>query len=304
MADTPNRTVFVAQVSEPMQKYRENLVKELEHSGCTVMHATPSEISTEEVREILNGCDAAVHILSNQDFQPNASGKGMEELQVNYSVQNFLNHKVLSDPTQNGFKIYAWHLKSNSENIFVEEQLPRHITKVQQLEEVEFLRTNFEQFKYYLLNHIGQEVGSEQQSDFYIRGNDETNIYFIHDAVDIKPAKKYIDELKKRGYSVLVPDFGEDIIATRKQHLDALKTFDIAIIYSAESSENWATMKVMDVLKSPGMGRQRTLLAKALIMAEEDAQKLPAMVKDFEFISTQNGDAKSHIDDLFLRLQI
>ena len=297
MPNTTNKIVFFAEVSEEMKKYKENLIKELEHSGCTVKQASFFDLENENIREIIGQCEASIHILSDQDFKHNSLGKGIEELQINYSVQQFLGDRLLTDQVENRFKIYAWHLKSGSENIFVEENLSHHLRKIQQLDEVEFVRTNFEDFKYYLLQQI-RNTSTVDSDEFYIKGNENINIYFLFDSSDENHAKEYIEYLNQRGFNVFTPNFDGDIITSRQMHNNNLKKFDIALIYAKNASINWINMKVMDILKSPGLGREKNILGKAIMTIHANANSIPMARQGFEIVSTDSGTVKSQIDQI------
>ena len=180
------------------------------------------------------------------------------------------------------FVVYAWHPKSSTENIYNEERVPSHIMNIQQLEEVDFLRSNFEDFKYYLLKKI-EEDNLEVEDRFYIKGSDNLSIYFLFDAIDKEEAEQYIDYLEKRGFTVFSPLFESDIMAVRQMHSSCLKKFDMAIIFAKDANINWVNMKIMDILKSPGLGREKRILGKAVIAAEQNLKLLNLSGRGFDY---------------------
>lgn len=301
MPDIANKIIFLAEVSDEMKKYKVNLIKELEHNGCTIKEVSNSDLEPDGARDIIEKCEVAIHLLSDQDFNINEAGKGFEEVQINYSIQKFLSQKLFANHSENGFKIYAWHPKSSAENIFTEESLSGHLKRIQLLDEVEFLRTNFEEFKYYLLNKIGIE-SSEEVDEFYIKGTDHLCIYFLYDVVDDESVKEYIEYLNSRGFIVLTPDFSGDILSARKTHTNSLKKFDIAIIYANSASAEWTNMKIMDILKSPGMGREKNILGKGVFASEHKKKFLPMLGRGFEMISIDSGSVKSQLDEFLQNL--
>ncbi len=52
----------------------------------------------------------------------------------------------------------------------------------------------------------------------------------------------------------------------RKHHIDNLRTFDAAIIYKGKVNDQWVRMKVLDLLKAPGLGRNKPIKGKAVVM--------------------------------------
>jgi hypothetical protein len=301
MSEFFNKVVFFAEVSDEMKEYKENLIKELEHLGCRIKKAYESDLENEHIREIIEQCDASVHILGDHDFSIQPSGKGMEELQINYSVQHFLGSRLLTDQPESRFKIFAWHRRSSDGNIFVEEHLSNHLKKIQQLDEVEFVRSNFENFKSYLIRQIKNQE-SEESEEFYIKGSKNFNIYFVHDSSDRAQAEKYIEYLNQRGFKVFIPSFDSDIISSRQIHENYLKKFDIALIFAENASINWINMKVMDILKAPGLGREKEITGSAILTSSSNANSIPLANRGFEIISTESGTVKSRIDQILHKL--
>lgn len=287
--------IFFAEVSDKLQGYKDNLIQELKNNGCIIKQASLASDDIDQLRQTIEQCDAAIHILSDQDFKQDSSDKGREEIQVNCSVQHYLSQKLLSDSSESDFKIYAWHQKASSESIFQEEKVAPHLRKIQQHEEVDFLRTNFEEFKYYLLKRI-ENIATEELDEFYIKGNDSISIYFLHDAVDKEAASEYIDYLNVRGYTVFSSVFGGDIMTLRQTHTNYLKKFDIALIFGKEAGANWINMKILDILKSPGLGREKSILGKAICIPDHKRNLLAMTSRGFEIIDIENDVVKRQLD--------
>ena len=290
-----NVKVFFACVAEEMKAYKEILVKELEHYGCVIKNAENCAENAENARELIAQCEVAIHILSDRDYGISSSGKGIEESQIHYSVQHLLSQKLISDSLENYFRIFAWHPRSYSQHIYEEEQIPAHLKKIQQLDEVDLLRTNFEDFKFYLLKKIEEDY-EEEVDEFYLKGSNRKGIYFLYDASDQTEAEEYIEYLNKRGYTVFSPTFDNDIMAVRQMHTNCLKKFDIAIIFSEKASMNWVNMKIMDILKSPGLGREKPILGKAVFVPDQKIKFLPQMTRGFEIVATNKDSIKDQVE--------
>lgn len=302
MTTIPGVKVFLANVSDQMQTYRENLIKELEHYGCSVKQLDQSDQDIEKTRELIEQCEVAIHILSDHDYAFDSNGKGFEESQVHCSVQYYLSQQLIVEPTDHNFKVYAWYPKSYGQGS-EEAQIPDHLKKIQRLEEVELLRTNFEDFKFYLMNKIENDF-EEEIDKFYIKGNDRLSVYFLYDRLDQKKANEYISYLENRGYTVLTPKFDSDIVAVRQMHTNSLLKFDLAIIFADEASLNWINMKILDILKSPGLGRVKEILGKALFITGKAVNSLPPIGRGFEVISTDHNEPKDHIEEFLKKVAL
>ncbi|NJN28292.1 MAG: hypothetical protein HC819_21145 [Cyclobacteriaceae bacterium] len=281
MSNSNGKIVFVAETSAEMQAYKQNLMNELEHFGCQVYAGTTGPGMQDADFQLMQQCDVAIHLLSDLDKPVDKHEKGIEEAQIQTSVQYYLSQKLVATESS-GFKIFAWHPKSSSEDIFREKKVPRHLMKIQQLEEVELLRTNFEEFKYYLLKSLEQPA-IEVSDSFYIKGYEGQSIYFIYDQVDKQAVQPYIGYLKNRGFSVLTPIFEGDVFSIRKMHNSCLKKMDIAVIFSHLSGINWINMKIMDILKSPGLGREKPMLGRGIFADVEKKPALQAESRGFYF---------------------
>ena len=97
---------------------------------------------------------------------------------------------------------------------------------------------------------------------------------------------KYAEFLRKRRFTVLMPVFDNNILEVRRKHNDSLKKFDYAIIFSEKASINWINMKVMDILKSPGLGREKKVQGQAKLeqILYEDEEKRNLLISSVEDI--------------------
>jgi hypothetical protein len=286
--------VFFADVSDSMRKYKEILVTELTSAGCIVKEA-PKNL--QDFSEVLIQCDLAVHLLSDKDSKPDSHGKGFEESQVYLSVQRHLSQKLFAEFPENQFKIYAWYPKVKNGNFYKEDKVPSHLKKIEQLDEVELLRTGFEDFKFYLLRKIKSEQ-SEDLNEFYIKGANNRSIYFMYDVVDKFHADKYISQLTHRGFTLYTPSFDTDIITARQSHEKSLKKLDIAVVFAREASLNWINMKIVDLLKIPGLGRAREILETGIISTPEKLNQMNPMARKFKLISIEDGNVKEQLEEL------
>ncbi len=296
MGESERKRIFIAAVSSSMSSYKENLIKELENNGFEVGQFDGNIDEVERIPEIIGDYDLSIHLLSDRDEIIAQNGKGIEEQQILFTTQHALSAKLVAENHKDLFQIFAWHPKSRSESIFEEENLAPHLKKIQQLEEVEFLRTNFEDFKYYLIKNLETEELTISQERHFIKGDNNQNIYFLYDLADKDSAQAFLDYLKKRGYAVVSPKLDGDILSIRKFHNQSLKNFDLAIIYADKASVNWVNMKIMDILKSPGLGRDKEIKGKAIMMDESKIKMCPLAKRGFDFIPFDKNSSVSQID--------
>ena len=122
------------------------------------------------------------------------------------------------------------------------------------------------------------------------------SIYMMHDKVDRAAVKPFIDVMEKSGFTVLIPDYEGELLELRQKHINNLKNLDGAIIYKGNVNEQWVRMKALDLLKAPGFGRKKPILAKAIFTT-------PGSNLNSETFRSQNlrvveGDPASSLESL------
>ncbi len=303
MAESDGKKIFIAGISDQISWFRQNLKLELENNGYSVGFSDDFANDHDKIPEILPQYDVAIHLLSDSDNVITTTGKGLEEQLVLYSVQHHLNRRLFSALEDDQFKVFAWHPKSRSENIYVEESLAPHIKRIQQLEEVELLRTNFEEFKSYLFSGLEkQKIETIDQQ--YIKGSENQSIYFLHDTTDLAEAQRFVSYLKKRGYEVYTPQLKGDILSVRQAHNQSLINFDLAIIFANTAAISWVNMKIMDLLKASGLGREKEIAGKAVFMPAQKFKMCPLAQRGFQFIEYLDGGSEEMIDPFLNKNQV
>ncbi len=121
-------------------------------------------------------------------------------------------------------------------------------------------------------------------------------IYLIHDKVDHQDVKPYDDIIEKSGFNVLMPTFEGELLEQRIKHIENLRALDAAIIYKGKTNEQWVRMKALDLIKAPGFGRKKPIVAKA-ILASQDGIAQRETLKDQNFRVIE-GDSPSSLESL------
>ncbi|HLT74731.1 MAG TPA: hypothetical protein VKZ68_06580, partial [Ohtaekwangia sp.] len=131
---------------------------------------------------------------------------------------------------------------------------------VESQEGVEILQTSLEDFK-----NIMREELLEAVEKKHIDEGTGKSVYVIHDKVDHTDVKPFIQFLRDSGFDVLIPEFDGELLDLRQKHIENLRRLDGAIIYKGKVNEQWVRMKALDLLKAPGFGRKKPIVAKAII---------------------------------------
>jgi hypothetical protein len=122
-----------------------------------------------------------------------------------------------------------------------------------------------------------------------------TSVYLICDNRDSSEAVPVEECLFEQGYEVipsLAGDGGAHEVA--QYHRESLLTCDAALVYCGNSGLPWLRMKMFDLQKAQGWGRNRPMLTKGVYMtvAEHEAEKqrfrtheVPIVIKNPEQFS-------------------
>ena len=123
------------------------------------------------------------------------------------------------------------------------------------------------------------------------------------DKTEVVPIKK---ELIKAGLNVIEPDFANNPVEMRNYHLEQLKQFDLGIVFQGKVSPNWVKMKLLDMLKAPGLGRQKPILGKAIISGSGvKINKEIFQDIDVELLSVENDKSiAKQLDDFLESLSV
>ncbi|MDZ7608253.1 MAG: hypothetical protein U5K79_22335 [Cyclobacteriaceae bacterium] len=122
MSVKSDRRVFLADVSPEMEKYKENLISELKNYGCDIIELT-EPLSADNLTEVLEHCNLAIHMLSDNDFSVGKNKKGIEEEQLVLSVNHCVGRRLMAGFEEESFRVLAWHPKPVSESIYEDEKL-------------------------------------------------------------------------------------------------------------------------------------------------------------------------------------
>lgn len=287
------KSVYLATTGNDLSVQRNIIRRELQRHGFKVLPdknlpLTLDEL-TNDVNEYLNNSVFGIHLLGNSYGDiPEGSDKSIVDLQNRFASQidkgegKKLPRLIWIQPDQTK--------SSDKQRAFVE-NLQRDVTS---LEGAEVLQTPLEDFKNIMREEIfsNESFGIQEKETFHV-DKKKLNVYLIYDKIDKKPISPIIKQLVKAGLNVIEPDFDKNLLEVRKSHLEKLKHLDLAIVFQEKVNTNWVRMKLLDLLKAPGLGRVKPIVGKAII-AGHDVELNKDNFKDYEVELIQsNGKISS-----------
>lgn len=256
------RTIFLAETGHDLSIQRNIIRRELQRHGYVILPSQLLPNRAEElervVRKDLEEASLSIHLIGSAYGEiPEGSDRSSVDIQNKLAAE----HTVIKRSRKEEFSRLIWiapNLRnaSDKQKMFID-SLRRDI---EAQEGAEILQNPLEDFK----NIMREELLSSQNrtADQVTAGK---TIYLVHDKIDHQQVLPLVDVIQKSGFSVVFPAFEGDLMEVRKKHIENLRNFDAAIIYKGKVNDQWVRMKVLDLLKAPGFGRNKPIRGKAIV---------------------------------------
>lgn len=257
------QVVFLAECDPELYAARNNLKRDLRHQGAEVLsiNSKPGRRNhaNDDLTAMLGRCTASVHLID-------ISAEGSRVLQDEF-LETAVAHanRVKAGNTGPGFKIYVWLQLPSALN---GEQKAYHDSLIRRFESaasgLEFLAVNFEEFKAYLLRSVNLSAtgaGREGQANSI----QDHNFYVIYDRCDEPEAVQLVGAMRNSGTSVSASIYNQDLMAVRHLHQESLRRMDAAIVIAIRANPNWLAMKMMEIIKAPGLDRQTPIRRRIIV---------------------------------------
>ena len=283
----PNKrenTVYLAEVGKDLIVQRDMMRRELRSHGFEVLPKNPITGDREEmemaIKDNLSNSRLSLHLIG-EDYGERIKGHDLSLIDLQNEIAHEYTGIMVKENVKNDekkrFGRLIWisqAIKNITERqkIFIENIK----TEAALYQETEVLEVDLEEMKSIVIEEI--ETGGR----FYsvtreISGYKEPSktdsskiIYLILDKEDLEEGQAIAKVLKKIGFRVVQPIFEGALVDVRYIHQENLKRCDAAIIYFGNTSEAWIKTKLQDLMKSPGFGRIKKMLAKAVYFRDEN----------------------------------
>ncbi|HRI79701.1 MAG TPA: hypothetical protein PLR06_09225 [Cyclobacteriaceae bacterium] len=256
------KTIYLAETGHDLSIQRNIIRRELQRHGYVVLPGTvlPSREDELErvVRKDLESCSLSIHLIGSAYGEiPEGSERSVVDIQNKLAAE----HAVIKRSRKEEFSRLIWiapNLRnaSDKQKSFID-SLRRDI---EAQEGAEILQNPLEDFK----NIMREELLASQNKTTEQASGGKT-IYFVHDKIDHQQVLPLVDFIQKSGFNVVFPAFEGELMEVRKKHIENLRNFDGAIIYKGKVNDQWVRMKVLDLLKAPGFGRNKPIQGKAIV---------------------------------------
>jgi hypothetical protein len=256
------KTIYLAETGHDISIQRNIIKRELLRHGYLVLPnrtlpASLSEIEKEVKKDLLES-SVSIHLIGTAYGEiPDGADRSIVDIQNKLAAEVAAEKKEANET----FSRLIWissNLKtaSDRQKSFIENI--KRDTEAQ--EGAEILQNALEDFK----NIMREELLELHVKDI---GEKSTvkSVYFLFDRIDLNEVAPFKELATQLGFRILEPSFEGDLLDVRRNHIENLRNLDCAIIFRGKVNDQWARMKVLDLLKAPGFGRKKPILGKALI---------------------------------------
>jgi hypothetical protein len=310
------KTIYLASTGVDMVIQRDIIKRELIRHGYNVLpqHSLPKEIGALEsmVKEDIHNCRLSIHLVGEDyGYKPKGSDLSVVDIQ-NRIASDHTYEMVEYNKTADKklpFSRLIWvspELKNVTERqkIFIEDLK----SDAASLEEAEVLQITLPELKSIIREELmtgGRFRVKNDVSGYDISNEDGSKVvYLMADKNDRKESKPLKEYLEKSGLKVVTPSFEGDLVDIRFIHQENLRRCDASIIYFGNSTEAWIKTKLQDLLKAPGFGREKKLLAKAVYFNGHKEVDLKHYEKNNALVLGNNGGFKpDHLEPFLTKLE-
>ncbi len=299
-----DKTIYLASTGVDMVIQRDIIKRELIRHGYIVypQHSLPKEINALEamVKNDLQLCRLSIHLVGEDyGYRPKGSELSIVDIQNRlasshtYEMVEFNKTAEIKQP----FSRLIWvspELKNVTERqkIFIEDLK----SDAASLEEAEVLQITLPELKSIIREELitGGRFNTKREIKGYnLQAEDGVQvIYLMTDKKDKKDSTILKEYLEKAGFRVVMSSFEGDLVDIRYIHQENLRRCDASIIYFGNSTEAWIKTKLQDLLKAPGFGREKKLLAKAVYFNGKKDVDLKHYEKNNALVLGNNGGFK------------
>ena len=263
--DQQGNAVYLANTGQDLTGARSIIKRELIRHGFDVFPKTQRDGRLQEVQRDtlaeLKLCAYSIHLLG---ASYGSLVKGSE-----LSLMDLENDLASKQAAENpAFKRLIWispNLKRASEK---QKTFIQNIKRDKQASVgAEILQTSLEDFK----NTLWDELLDQKwvKDNLQNQKRDLPRLYLIYAPSDVQKAKELKSKLEKFEVELLEMPLQGSLMDLRAIHVNNLRDMDGAIVLQDHVNDQWVHMKLLDLLKAPGFGRNYPLLGRLMLSSSE-----------------------------------
>lgn len=268
------RVVYLAPTTSDLDGERDRIRRELLERGHMVIPETPLPLARQELERVVRGhlekCSVAIHLLgANYGITPEDSPESLSCLQLKMSAGHAREHDL---------KRYVWMPSLGAVEDTRQKDFLRQVQEDGSLQEqAEIMEGDFSLLKREVVRWL--EPPKAKPAVLNAGGDREDEkgppkVYLICEARDEEAVEPLEDYLFAQGLEVSLPAFDGTDADAEALHRENLMSCDAAIVYYGAAPKAWVDIKLRELLKAPGLGRDGAIEAqKVYVVPPGDRRK-------------------------------
>jgi hypothetical protein len=234
------------------------------------------------VLKYIDKSNLSIHLIGNH-YGLNHPGAQTDitELQLQYVTEYI--EALESDPalsSKSRLQRFIWlppDMKPADER---QEQLISQLRRdIEKLHRTDILQVPLELFKTLIVTRLKESSQKATEGD-EIRQDKTRMVYLIHDKRDEKDIQSIDKAISSKGIQTAKINYDDGDPNLVNIHKEMLIQCDAALVYHRSGSRTWLMSKLSDLMKAPGLGREKPMQAKGVLITGTDPGENISFPKD------------------------
>jgi hypothetical protein len=288
--------IFLAPTTRDLTKEYDTVKRELKEHGYHVVPDHPLPISVDELNESLEemvaDCVTSIHLMGDRyGLIPEGASTSISELLLRFT----------SEKAKDGLKRFIWSPRDFSD------AEPKQIELLERIQEdptlhsaAELIEGSISTLKRDIFRVIEeQNKKAEDDANKEVKPvTDSKLIYLICEQRDEETVEALEDYLFKEDLEVCLPAFDGDEADVKALHQDNLINCAGALVYYGAAPKAWVDIKLRDLIKAVGYGRENPITNQAVFIAPPHDHRKERYKSHNATIIRQSEDSFTPNDEL------
>ena len=288
--------IFLAPTTSDLTKEYDTVKRELKEHGYHVVPDHPLPLSADQINETLeemiSDCVTSIHLMGDRyGIIPEGATSSISEILLRFT----------SNKSKDGLKRFIWSPRDFSS------AEPKQIELLEKIQEdpelhssAELIEGSISTLKRDIFRLIEeQKKKAEADNTKEVQPiTDSKLVYLICEQRDEEAVEELEDYLFKEGLDVCLPAFDGDEADVKALHQENLINCAGAIVYYGTAPRAWVDIKLRDLIKAVGYGRETPITNQAVFIAPPNDHRKDRYKSHKAKIIRQNEDSFSPNDEL------
>jgi hypothetical protein len=293
---TGRQKIFLAPTTSELTKEYDTVKRELKEHGYHVVPDCPLPLSVNELNEALEemiiDCVTSIHLMGHHyGLIPESASSSLGEILLRFTA----------DKASSGLKRFIWSPRDFADGEAKQVELLEKIQEDPSLHSAaELIEGSIVTLKRDIFRVIQeQRKKAEADANKEIKPvNDSKLIYLICEQRDEEAVEALEDYLFKEGLEVCLPAFDGDEADVKALHQENLINCSGALVYYGAAPRAWVDIKLRDLIKAVGYGRENPIENQAVFIASPHDHRKERYKSHTAKIIRQNDESFSPSNDL------